>query len=370
MLAVANGELQSTEKLDSHLSLCLMCRACEAVCPAHVPYGEVMDATRAQLGFHRKRSLAQRMALWAIPALTQRRWLRTTSVLLRAYQKSGLRTLLRRLRVLKLLGLAEIDNELPPSPKTLKLEPYYAAQTAKRGAVALFTGCIARLTDTESLHSAVHVLTHAGYDVHVPSEQTCCGALHQHEGDLNTARTMERRNIDAFSTLAIDAIVTTSSGCGATLAEYRDASRFSDKIVDVSTFLQNHGWPTNVGMRPLRKRVAIHDPCTLRNVQRSSKSPYDLLRAIPELEVVALPGNSHCCGAAGSYHLQHTAMARSLRDKKINAVRETTPQILATSNVGCSMFLAAGLRESGLSIDVVHPVTLLAGQLFIRDGRS
>ncbi|HKQ30463.1 MAG TPA: heterodisulfide reductase-related iron-sulfur binding cluster, partial [Burkholderiales bacterium] len=122
-------------------------------------------------------------------------------------------------------------------------------------------------------------------------------------------------------------------------------------------------WPADLPLQPLPKRIAIQDPCTLTNVMRAAGAPYELLRRIPKIDVVPLPDNKLCCGAAGSYHLEHKDMARSLRDDKIEHLRRLKPDILVSANVGCAMHLTAGLRTAGLPIEVVHPITLIARQL-------
>lgn len=361
MLAVAKGELEATPQLESHLSLCLTCRACESVCPAQVPFGDVMDATRAELATRRGLSWRQRMLARAMVALTQPAWLAVVSRLLRFYQISGLQTLLRRSGLLKLFGLADADAELPPLPPTRPFLPHYPARGARRGTVALFTGCIARLTDAQTLHDSIKVVTALGYDVHVPPAQTCCGALHRHSGDTRRADELMQRNVTAFPD-NIDAIITTASGCGATLIEYNDA-RFAGRIVDISTFLQRIDWPAQCQLAPLPKRIAVHDSCTLANVLHAQHAPYQLLRRLPQAEIVALADNKFCCGAAGAYHIEHKDMANSLRDDKINSLRALAPDILVSSNIGCAMHLAAGARTAGLALEIVHPVTLIARQV-------
>lgn len=361
MLAVARDELEPTAKLESHLSLCLTCRACEAVCPAQVPFGAVMDATRAELTARRGPSRRQRLLASAMVALTRPAWLAIVAGGLRLYQRSGVQTLLRRTGMLKLFGLAEAEAELPPLPAPCSFAGHYPARGARRGAVALFTGCIARLTDSATLHDTIRVLTRLGYDVHVPPAQTCCGALHRHSGDAGAADELMQRNVAAFPA-DIEAIVTAASGCAATLIEYDDPA-FAAKVVDISTFLQRVDWPADLTLTPLPKRVAVHDACTLTNVLRAQHAPHQLLRRIPGADVMALPDNNTCCGAAGAYHLEHPDMANALRADKIEHLRRLAPDVLASSNVGCAMHLAAGLRAAGLAIEVVHPVTLLSRQL-------
>ncbi|HKF93393.1 MAG TPA: (Fe-S)-binding protein, partial [Gammaproteobacteria bacterium] len=55
--ALSSGGLPTSDALVSHLDGCLGCRACEVVCPAGVPYGEIIDAARAKLRRERTRHI-------------------------------------------------------------------------------------------------------------------------------------------------------------------------------------------------------------------------------------------------------------------------------------------------------------------------
>jgi glycolate oxidase iron-sulfur subunit len=170
-------------------------------------------------------------------------------------------------------------------------------------------------------------------------------------------------------------ILCAASGCTATLSEYakyrendKSADRISARVTDLNQFLAGLAWSSDIAFRPLNKRIAVHNPCTLTNVLRQEDKPYALLARIPGVEIIPLPDNSLCCGAAGTYHLTQTRIARQLRTPKIDHLRRLTPDILVTSNSGCAMYLAAGIREAGLDIEVMHPVVLLERQ--IQNGAS
>src|SRR2546430_4820985 len=56
MRAVQDGRLPLDDTAVRHIDLCLGCRACEAVCPSGVPYGELLEHTRDHIGKHYRRS--------------------------------------------------------------------------------------------------------------------------------------------------------------------------------------------------------------------------------------------------------------------------------------------------------------------------
>jgi glycolate oxidase iron-sulfur subunit len=294
---------------------------------------------------------------------------RTLGKILRLYQRSGLQRLLRASQVLRIFGFSELEANLPLLPPQMPILEIYPAQTRPTGRIVVFTGCLTALTEQQTLTSTIRLLNRLGYEVRVPPDQGCCGALHLHNGRSDKATELMRRNIEAFAN-ATEAVLCAASGCTATLREYgkylennQSAVQLSNRVVDINQFLASISWPAEITFRPLAKRIAVHDPCTLTNVLRQEDKPYALLARIPGAEIIPLPENSFCCGAAGTYHLTQTDIARRLRAPKITHLKQLDPDILVTSNPGCATFLAASIRDAGLAIEVTHPVVLLERQM-------
>lgn len=358
--ALASGQLEADERLQSHLEHCTGCRACEAYCPSAVRFGAIINEARTLLpSTQTPATLSPDTAGW-----------------LRLYQRTGLQKVARASGLLKPLGLAKKEALLPRIPDTPDWQAYYppATQAGHRGDVALFTGCIANTFDREALEASRRLLNAFGYGVHVPPSQGCCGAMALHSGQRNQASTLAQANLDAFAESEILAVVHTASGCTAQLSEYAQlvfdqrAENFSAKVKDINQFLAETDWPEALCPEPLPKRIALHNPCSLKNVLRQADAPPALLQHIPELRITALPKSTQCCGGAGQYLLRQADFAERLREQTLTAlhnVDDDQQQIdtLLTSNLGCALHLAAGLREQGNKIKVMHPVVLLAQQL-------
>ena len=374
MSGVASGHIPLNEKFIQHMDRCLTCRACEQVCPNNVAYGRLIDDARVMVHKHSSiQKESRRKRNWLRDFLEQELIAKpdrfdSLRLVLRLLAGSGLLSLLLRLRMLRRNNL--IQSLLFLTTRNLPgwlWRRSYPGRGMLRGEVGLFLGCVARSIDTETLLSSVFVLNRLGYTVHVPDTQTCCGALHQHSGRVDAARSLAQQNFHAFEGLNIQAIISTASGCGVQLMEY--SSRldvgFSAPVMDISQFLGEHEWD-EIGFTPLLRKVAVHEPCTLRNTLRASKHLYPLLRRIPGIEVVELPGNEQCCGAAGTYFLDQPEFAKSLLDAKLQAFESTGADCLVTANIGCALHIANGLVRKGTNIEVLHPVTLLARQMRIK----
>lgn len=356
---MAAGMIQPSERLTDHIDGCLSCRSCETVCPAQVSYGEILDQGRAALNTARPQKRGHSLLHWL--ASKRRRSLLKAAIWL--YQKLGVQKLMRSLDLLGHGALARAERYIPET--SYRRLPRSETTPKVKGRVALFTGCASEVFDSALLQDAHSLLLACGYDVEVPKTQQCCGALYQHHGDNEKAQRLAQQNIAAFSG-SFDAVVGTASGCTSMLREYSQITgqpeALEDLTQDISRFLLNH-WNDDIKLHALPKRIAIHDPCTLKNVLRDADNPYQLLNKIPEASISALEENTRCCGAAGSYFLDQPETADQLGQQKLAAILKQQADIIVTSNIGCSMQLQAQLRKAGLTIPVMHPVSLLRQQL-------
>ncbi|ABB73647.1 glycolate oxidase iron-sulfur subunit [Nitrosospira multiformis ATCC 25196] len=394
MSGVAAGRIPMNARFALHMDRCLTCRACEAVCPNHVRFGELIDDAREMIsspplefGGNNPGARVSSFRKWVERELIARpSRIDALRPLLRFYQRSGLQKWVRKSGLLGKTKLALLEAQIPfiDQPRSSSWSVVYPAVGKPRGEVGLFLGCVARVADATTLDAALFVLNQLGYVVHVPTGQTCCGALHQHRGDMDAAAQLERQNVEAFAGLDLGAIITTASGCGAQLSEYSSFSgsqrttrapavssqaggettrRSPPKVLDISEFLaEAEGWE-DARFQPLPHKILVHEPCTLRNVLRASTYAYKLLERIPQAQVVPLAGNDQCCGAAGTYFLDQPEISAALLEDKVTALKAGQACYLATSNVGCALHIAAGLRRPGLGIEVIHPVTLIARQM-------
>lgn len=362
MQGLASGMIGHSDALQSHLDTCLSCRSCERVCPAKVPYGELIDAGRAMLTT--RYQPAPRLTRWLAPWLTSVALRRVARALLTIYQRSGLQMLIASSGLLRRKGIGRWASLLPQRTAASSIGGWCAPRRQQH--VQVFKGCVGEIADPATLDTIKTLLDRCGFDVLTPAQQNCCGALHQHAGLQPRARELVRENLVAF---AGDApILYAASGCGATLKEYSllapgdpDAAAFTQRVQDPHRFLLDH-WPAGVALKSLDARIAVHLPCTQRNVTGGGDALNALLRKIPGARIEALDLQHNCCGAAGTYFVSQPEMADRLLEYKLNALVAAKPDYLVSSNIGCTLHIAAGLRRRGLTVPVLHPLALLAQQ--------
>jgi glycolate oxidase iron-sulfur subunit len=290
--------------------------------------------------------------------------------LLRLYQRSGLRWLVRASGILRLFPrrLGEMEALLPEVPPTPAYTLPERAPAGPRGSAALFDGCIMPELFGPVHEATVRVLERNQISVCRPGRQTCCGALHLHAGEADLARDLARRNIDAFESDGAAAVVVNAAGCGAMLKEYAHllegdpqyavrARAFTARVQDVSEYLDR------VGLVPPRGQVVLKatydDPCHLLHGQGVKAAPRNLLASIPGLQIVELRESDRCCGSAGIYNITQPEMSARVLAEKMNNLARTGAAVVASGNPGCLIQLTQGIQARGLAMKAVHPIELL-----------
>lgn len=364
--ALVATEGRPDESLVSHLDACLVCRACETACPSGVPFGRIMEGAREVVRERAPRGGLGTLAMdVGLATVSRPRRIGLATALGGLYVRSGLQSLVRRLHLLP-GRLAAMDR--------LLTAPEGAAYTPRERAgadVALFAGCVMRAAFGETLRATARVLERSGHTVGSPTAQVCCGALHAHAGDGETARALARENIAAFDRVlggqSPPVVVVNAAGCGAHLKAYGDvlahddvwaarARAFAARVRDASE-VASPAVPAS-GL-PRETRVVYQDACHLAHGQQIRRQPRALLQAIPGVKLVPIRDPERCCGSAGIYNLTHREVAGELQRQKVEAILAGAPDIVVSANPGCILQLRAGLAEAGGNIPVVHLLQFL-----------
>ena len=370
MRALERGEIEPTDPaLLEHLDACLGCRGCEPACPSGVGYGRGLEAARQQLYEAKGLSPVARVVLGVFrhgiiwrPLFAMARALRATGLPRLLAGKGRMRFGLGMLASTAETVTAERGEKSERTEKTDMMERI-SASSPTSPTVALFRGCVMNALFNHIHQATKRTLEVNGYRVVEAPGQVCCGALHEHAGDMRGAQALAEANIAALAGEA-DFIVVNSAGCGALLKDYghllgsEQAGLLAAKVRDVSELLAERGPRQGAA---LDLEVVYDAPCHLQHAQRVQQAPLGMLSAIPGLRLRLLPGSDRCCGSAGIYSVLRPRMARAVLDSKIEsfATADPRPHIVVTGNPGCLMQIGAGLKAARLPIDVAHPVELL-----------
>lgn len=405
MKAVADGLMDPDKAFEDQMNHCLGCRACEPACPADVKYGQLIEQARDAIEDHTEHhrwwvKIARNVAFKRVfPHQNRMRWVGAS---LRFYQKSGMRSLVHGAGIMKLfpVHMREMETILPEASSKGVVEQLGTLYPAKGEAVArvgMFRGCIMDVLFTDTNVNTVKLMAEAGFEVVIPATQNCCGALHSHSGEQDTARELAKANIRAFKEAGVDYIASNAGGCGALLVEYdhllhddpewaEDAKWFAKRVKDVSQLLVERGRipdfaetlanaqahthacgsasPSGEGAscgKDAPVRITYQDSCHLRNVMRSGSAPRQLMKSVANVEFVELKEADRCCGSAGIYNLTQPQMANQILDHKMEHVRKTEAHYLLTSNPGCLLQMKLGVERHGQSdhMKAVHIVDFL-----------
>lgn len=381
--SVARGEMELSETFAEEMNFCLDCQACETACPAGVKYGRMVETARVvvdEVGYGGKFGIAvKRFALRKIVA--SRNALKIVSRLLWLYQKTGLQKLIRAVGLLKLFSkkLFEIEKLSPViadkfSDKQIKEIELPNGEVKYK--TAFHFGCLMNTMFADINIDTIEVLKECGCKIITPKDQVCCGSLMGHNGDMEFALKLARKNIDAFEKHDYDFLISNSAGCGAFMKDYahlleddpdyaEKAKLFSSKVKDIMEFFAEQKPLPNLEHEPDLKlnKVTYHDACHLLHAQKVGTQPRDVIKSLPGLEYTELEEASWCCGSAGIYNVVRYEDALKQLERKMKNIQNTNAKIVLTGNPGCMGQIKYGTQKFNVDVEVIHPVTLIRRKL-------
>ncbi|WP_040203136.1 (Fe-S)-binding protein [Neobacillus jeddahensis] len=380
MKAVVDGIIEPDEEFERSLELCLGCRACEPVCPSGVNYGHLLEEARDIINQNKKFSLPVRAVRKTVfeGLFPHQGRMRQTVGLLGFYQRSGIQTIARKIGFIGLLpeSLKTMEKVLPkvPTMREMKNRPEYLPAIAEKvHKVAFFSGCLMDTMFMKTNDATMRLLQLAGCEIVIPKNQACCGALHGHSGEKDTAKELAKRNIAAFEDLGADFIITNAGGCGAFLIDYdhllqddaawKDRARaFKEKIKDISEILVAIDFHKKVELKLPAQVITYQDSCHLRNVMKTASAPRVLLQTIQGVVYNEMKEADRCCGSAGIYNIVESESSMVMLDYKMKQAKATHATTIVTANPGCLLQMQLGIEREGLSAKMraVHIVDLLA----------
>lgn len=377
------------KELVTHIDRCLSCLSCMSTCPSGVHYMHLVDYARTHINKSYDRTIGDkiiRRVLQSILPYPNRFRLALLGAKLAKPFLPIIKPILGQTqlgkRILAMLQLTpktiegpikvtlpgsfkanepvQIETALPKDTSGIELR-----RSCKR--VALLTGCAQPALDSGINAATIRLLNRLGYEVVLAKGEGCCGALVHHMGEEDQAHAQARANIEAWSKEieagGLDAILITTSGCGTTVKDYgymfrndeglsEKAAQVSDLARDISQFLEEIELPKPTKALP-RLTVAYHSACSLQHGQQVKTAPKTLLKRAG-LRVKDVPEGHLCCGSAGVYNIMQPDIAQQLKQRKVDNIDKTRPDIIAAGNIGCITQIG-----SGTQIPILHTIELL-----------
>lgn len=336
----------ATRSTQLHLDRCLTCRSCETTCPSGVKYGRLLDIGREVVGQQIKRSATHNAMRWTL------RKLLTTPGLFEPALAMG--------RLVRPILPDLLKKKIPPAQE---VPPAPAAVHERK--VIVTEGCVQPTYKPATNVALSRVLNRLGIETIKVSEERCCGAASFHLDAAEEAKNLMRGNIDAWwhhIEAGAEAIISTASGCGVMIKEYGHhladddaysvkAERISALAMDVVELMEQQDLTAIETSHPVR--IAFQSPCTLQHGQKLAGRVEALLGRVG-YRLTTVNDPHLCCGSAGTYSVLQKDIALKLRQRKIAALEQGSPKIIATANIGCHLHL-----EEATDIPVKHWIELL-----------
>jgi len=372
-IVLMNVALEDADELSDsmvkHWDRCLGCMACVTACPSGVQYDKLIEATRPQVERNYERPLGDRsFKRFAFEAFTHPGRLRALVPVMAAARRLGLIGFAEGHldRFPKLQALQKLLPDVGVKAAVARLPEVTPARGEQRGRVGMLLGCVQRVFFHDVNAATARVLAAEGYEVFAPRSVRCCGALMLHSGYEPEALALAKKMIEAFEDC--DYVVVNAAGCGSSMKDYghlladddewgERGEQFSEKVRDVTQLLAEAD-PV-AARHPVPLKVAYHDACHLAHAQGVRSEPRKLLGDIPELELVEPAEWEICCGSAGIYNLLQPETGRDLGRRKAQNLLKTDAEAIASGNPGCTLQIAAYLREEGRPLPIYHPVQLV-----------
>lgn len=369
MKSVMDGTIPVAGTFEYEMNFCLDCQACQTACPAGVKYGELVESARELIQANKRGIGLKRLILRKF--FMGRTGLRVASALIRVYQKSGLEKLVLFLSGIFPIGILKRARLLPRLSDKFAIDmlpEFVESKSAARGTVAVLTGCVMDAMFAEANMDTVDVLRENGWRVAVPHAQVCCGSVNGHAGDNDTARALAIKNIEAFEETGAEHYIVNSAGCSAFMKgygklladnpEFSDrAKKFSGRVKEFSEFIHETGY-----RKPKSKfepTVTYHEACHLVHTQRISAQPREIVKDIAGKNYRELNEATWCCGSAGIYNVVHYDEAAELLDRKLENINRCGARTVIAGNPGCLAQIAAGAKNGGMDLEVIHLATAL-----------
>jgi succinate dehydrogenase/fumarate reductase iron-sulfur protein len=243
--------------------------------------------------------------------------------------------------------------------KDLNVKAYPAAAKAD---VLFFVCCsdVYDLRNQEVARMMVRVFNQLGVDfATLGTEEWCCGDHMLRLGEKGLFEELAKHNVELFRKFDADKIVTLSPHCYNT---FRNDKPYAEEKLNVQHYTQFLAEAVKQErirpIKPVRRRVAYHDPCFLGKRNEVYDAPRQVLQAIPGLQLVEMKRarqSSFCCG--GGAGRVWTEDAQPEKRPCVNRVKEALDLGVDTVAVACP-YCVTTLEDAVKVLDVENKIAV------------
>jgi glycolate oxidase iron-sulfur subunit len=381
-LALLEGLVQQLFKdpkgVNDRLNKCLLCGSCAANCPSGVSVMEIFIKGRAILTGFMGLSPAKKIILRGV--LSQPEIFDSILEWGSKFQKIFTRPASDRMGT----SCARFVSPLLKDRHFMRLAPVAfhrmtSSLNTDRGRsgikVAFYVGCLIDKIFPDIARDVIDVLRHHGVGIFMPEGQGCCGIPAISSGDTKTFNRLVRHNLEIFNSEKFDFLVTSCATCTSTIKEIwpmmadknsgyikSRVKKIAQKTMDINQFLVS-----KVGLEYVKfddhkdpVTVTYHDPCHLKKSLGIFSEPRALIKANPGYRLKEMPESDRCCGLGGSFNLQYYELSANIGKLKLDNIKASGCQVVATGCPACMLQFFDMLSKSGDNILVKHPVEIYA----------
>jgi glycolate oxidase iron-sulfur subunit len=274
---------------------------------------------------------------------------------LKLYRRSGIQKLVQGSGLLR--GEFKAAEGMLKFISTERLKDYYPAKTEVQEDIQLFVGCMGESFDQQTIIDTIELLNRLGFGVKIDHPASCCGAMHHHNGEVNRGAELKAVALKGLLNSSAQVVVGLAGSCVARMGEGRSDGE-TPPIIELTEFLVTHADKLTGRLSSIKRRIAVHQPCTSKNLLKNFDSTIALLKLIPEIEILMLPSYG-CCGASGSHMVSDTGHARRFLIESVAWLVSESPDLIISQNMGCMLHLTNEMATQQMDIAVIHPVSLL-----------
>lgn len=352
------GEINASDRLHESVFSCILCEACNKLCPLQINIADAVYKGRKSLRNLDKKAILFNYLIkiaFKKPSATFKilKILKIISDILKIER-------LHPFRYFKKLDISAADSVFRDGTSVFRAP-------SPRGRIAIFTGCVVNSLYPSYGRALAKILNSLRYDVILPGGEVCCGAPLLELGLEEDAMKLAERNIQTFRNLNVESVISLCPTCVHFIKNIykRQFGSFIDNALDISQFLT----AKSSGFSEIRKvqyfhnhnasllinpetRAIYHDPCHSKYSLNISSEPRSILKkaGINLIE----PSESGCCGFGGAFGFLFEGLSEGILKNRLESYKKAN--IIITSCPNCILQLRSRIKDR----QVVHIIDIIA----------